>query len=94
AGMDAAGFLASRLVQDAVIWNILSIGEAAGNVMRKCPKFAAEQPDIPWRAAYDTRNRVAHGYDSINMKIVWSIIADELPMLGAKLRALLAQPGR
>jgi len=37
--LDEAGFLANRLVQDAVIRNIGMIGEAAQNIERTAPDF-------------------------------------------------------
>lgn len=61
--MDEVSFLASKLVQDAVIRNIEIIGEASNNIQRADPTFAAKHHDIPWRAMYAMRNRIAHGYD-------------------------------
>ena len=46
--MDEVGFLNSDLVQDAVIRNIEIIGEAANNIQRVDPEFAAHYSNIPW----------------------------------------------
>lgn len=40
--MDEVGFLSSELVRDAVIRNIEVIGEAANNIQRTAPEFAAK----------------------------------------------------
>ena len=48
--IDEAGFLANRLVQDAVIRNIEIIGEAARNVERTAMEFVAEHDEVPWAA--------------------------------------------
>jgi len=45
--IDEAGFLANRLVQDAVIRNIEIIGEAARNVERTALEFVAEHDEVP-----------------------------------------------
>jgi len=45
--MDETAFLASELVQDAVIRNIEIIGEASNNIIRTSPVFASKHDDIP-----------------------------------------------
>jgi uncharacterized protein with HEPN domain len=90
AGMDEAAFLASELVQDAVMRNIEIIGEAANNVLRVDAPFAATHADIPWQVMYTMRNRVAHGYDTVDLEIVWKTIQADLPALQARVQAVLA----
>ena len=81
ADMDEVGFLGSELVQDAVIRNIEIIGEASNNIQRVAPEFAAQHDDIPWLVMYTMRNRVAHGYDKVDLEIVWKTIHGDLPGL-------------
>jgi uncharacterized protein with HEPN domain len=87
-GMDEAAFLSSDLVQDAVLRNIEVIGEASNNIVRVDPPFAAQHADIPWEVMYTMRNRVSHGYDKVDLEIVWKTIRDELPALHARLTAV------
>lgn len=93
AGMDAAAFLNSELVQDAVIRNIEILGEAANNVQRTDPAFAALHSNIPWQVMYTMRNRVSHGYDKVDLEIVWRTIHGDLPRLYRQVQALAAQAG-
>jgi uncharacterized protein with HEPN domain len=79
--MDEIGFLNSELVQDAVIRNIEIIGEASNNIQRVAPEFAARHDEIPWRVMYTMRNRVSHGYNSVDWEIVWKTIHRDLPGL-------------
>ena len=48
------------------------VGEAAARV-------AAEErmlyPDIPWPEVVGLRNRLIHGYDSIDFDILWEIVS-------------------
>lgn len=81
ADMDEVGFLGSELVQDAVIRNIEIIGEASNNIQRVAPEFAAFHEDIPWQVMYTMRNRVSHGYDKVDLEIVWKTIQGDLPTL-------------
>ncbi|MDX3772639.1 DUF86 domain-containing protein [Chromatiaceae bacterium AAb-1] len=83
ADMDEVSFLSSELVQDAVIRNIEIIGEASNNILRVAPAFAAQHDDIPWLVMYTMRNRVSHGYDKVDLEIVWQTIQSDLPALYA-----------
>lgn len=86
--MDAAGFLNSSLVQDAVVRNLEIVGEAARNVKFHDPGFAAEHADIPWDDMYLMRNRVAHGYFSVDLSLVWNTLQRDIPELSDQIRQL------
>lgn len=69
------------MVQDAVIRNIEIIGEASNNIQCVDPEFAMRHKDIPWRVMYTMRNRVAHGYDEVDLKVVWTTVQNDLSKL-------------
>ena len=81
AGMDEAGFLNNDLVQDAVVRNIEIIGEASNNIQRLAPAFAAQHEEIPWQVMYAMRNRVSHGYEQLDLEIIWKTVQGDLPSL-------------
>lgn len=86
--LDEVGFLQNEMVQDAVIRNIEIIGEAARNVERHCADFAAKHPEVPWEDVYLMRNRVSHGYFSIDLEVVWMTIQRDIPDLAQQIRSL------
>lgn len=86
--MDEMAFLNSKLVQDAVIRNIEIIGEASNNIQRVDPAFAAQHDHIPWLVMYVMRNRVSHGYDKVDLEIVWKTICNDLPDLYKQVKAI------
>jgi len=86
--MDEAAFLSSELVQDAVIRNIEIIGEASNNVQRAYPEFAEKNNHIPWLMMYTMRNRVSHGYDKVDVEIVWKTVKSDLPRLYVQIAQL------
>ena len=88
-GMDLAAFQADRRTQQAVLMNIVVLGEAAGRVLAEFPDFAAGQADVPWRAIRGMRNRVAHAYFNVNLELVWETVRTALPDLAAQLPAVL-----
>ena len=87
--VDEVKFLASELIQDAVIRNLEVIGEAANNVLREDASFASKHADIPWQVMYAMRNRLSHAYDKIDMEIVWNTIQRDLPDLHSRIKAVV-----
>ena len=90
AELNEAAFLDDDLVQDAVIRNIEIIGEASNKILRADQEFAERHSNIPWQVMYTMRNRVSHGYDTIDLEIVWQTIQRDLPGLGAQIQRALA----
>ncbi len=84
ADIDHTAFLTNEEKQDAVIRNLEVIGEAAGNILRYFPDFAAKHPDFPLKAAYGARNALAHGYFKVDLDVVWKTVERDLPMLEAQ----------
>jgi uncharacterized protein with HEPN domain len=87
--IDEAAFLQNELVQDAVIRNLEIIGEAARNISRDYPEFAAGHPEIPWEEIYLMRNRVSHGYFSVDLEIVWKTVRSDVPELERQISRIL-----
>jgi len=89
--VDEVGFLENELLQDAVLRNIEIIGEAANNIRRVAPAYAAQHDDVPWQVMVVMRNRISHGYDKVDLEIVWKTIQQDLPTLYRQVQALAAQ---
>ncbi|MBU6225107.1 MAG: DUF86 domain-containing protein [Burkholderiales bacterium] len=85
--VDVVGFLASELIQDAVIRNLEVIGEAANNIQNTDPVFAKAHDEIPWQVMYAMRNRLSHGYDKIDYDMVWKTVCNDLPELYALVKS-------
>ena len=88
AGLDRATFFATRILYDAVLWNLTVLGEAS----TRLPESVKEaHQEIPWYAITGTRNRVVHGYPAIREDTIWKVIQDDIPELMPLLRALLEE---
>ncbi len=87
-GLGKADFLEDRKTQQAVILNILVVGEAATKIANEYPDLVTGRPDIPWRQLRGMRNRMAHGYFEINLDIVWDTVQESLPQLEQQLLEL------
>lgn len=64
---------------EACVFNLMQIGELAKTTLSDDIK--GQIPQIPWKQIYGMRNRIVHGYDGIELKIVWETITNDLPML-------------
>ena len=75
-----------RLLDLAVTRLLEIIGEAANRVPLT---EQALYPEIPWAQIVALRNRLIHGYDSVDLDIVWQIIQHDLPALVITLQKIL-----
>jgi uncharacterized protein with HEPN domain len=62
------------------------IGEAATRVPRE---VRDAHPKIPWHLATGMRNRLIHGYDLVEVEIIFDTVRDDLPLLVAEFNAIL-----
>jgi len=79
--MEREDFERDRKSQQAVIYSLLIVGEAATKIMDRYPGFVLENPHIPWRNMRGMRNRFAHGYFDIDLNIVWDTVKNAVPEL-------------
>ena len=86
--MDEAQFLIDFMVRDAVAMSLLVIGETSRRLLDSTKTLA---PEIPWSAVISLRNRIAHGYETVDHALVWQIVNHDLPEVATALRRLLDQ---
>lgn len=70
-------FADDRVVQHAVAYAVIVLGEALRQAERLDPTLADDIPDL--RDVVDTRKCIVHGYESVNVRLLWDIVADDLP---------------
>ncbi len=87
-GLEQADFLEDKKTQQAVILNIMVIGEAATKLADEYPEFVARFPLVEWKSMRGMRNRLAHGYFDVNLEIVWETVKQALPVLESQLRQI------
>ena len=75
-----------RMLELALVRLIEIIGEAAARVS---PEGQREYPSIPWPEIIGMRNRLVHGYDEIDLDVLWDTIEFDLPPLIKTLQQIL-----
>jgi uncharacterized protein with HEPN domain len=78
--VDEARFLSDALVSDACCWCMVCIGEAAGRIRQLRPDFSERHPDFELAKAYAMRNRLAHGYDALDLGLLWEAATASVPV--------------
>jgi uncharacterized protein with HEPN domain len=87
AGVTVNQLEADRQRSDALLWNFTVLGEAAGQLSAEVKdKF----PDMPWQQPIRLRNRIVHGYWSIDLEVLHTTATDQLPAFTANLRTVLS----
>jgi uncharacterized protein with HEPN domain len=74
-------FALDDMRQLAVAKCIEAMGEAAGNIVKRHGAFASAHPQLQLAEAYRTRNRLSHGYDSIDWEVLWDTGTVHVPFL-------------
>ncbi len=87
-GKTKEDFLKDTQCQDAVIRRLEVIGEAARRISDgTIQRF----PLLPWREMIGMRNVMIHGYDDIDLVVVWKTVTDDIPRLVDSLEEILSE---
>ena len=78
-------------VRDAILYQIIVIGEAAKAAIAADTALATEIPNIEWSLWARMRDRVTHQYWATDREIVWLTALQDVPALGAALGEALAR---
>lgn len=85
-GMAYEEFVADRRTRDAVVRNLMTMGES----VRWIPDVVlSEHPKVPWRTLRGMRNVVVHEYFGIDDDILWQTVRGDLPPLAPLLEDVL-----
>ena len=83
------GFLADEILQLAVTKAVEQVGEIARRVMERWPEFTQANPQLCLVDAYALRNRLVHGYHSVELKILYFTARESIPEMGLQLDRLM-----
>ena len=84
--VNATEFALNDDIKEVVCFNLFQIGELANGLS---VEFIKEYNKIPWKQIIGMRNRIVHGYDTINLEIVWNTANESIPELKSYCKEIL-----
>jgi uncharacterized protein with HEPN domain len=90
-GVDFSRYESDILLRSAIERQLQNVGEALAQLARADRILAQRLPTHAEVIAF--RNVLVYGYAVIDHKIVWRVIAEDLPVLKDRAEALLAEGG-
>lgn len=64
--------------------------EIVGEATKRLPeRIRNEYPDVPWRDMAGMRDRIIHGYDNVDLRIVWDTVTKRIPLVKPQIRQIL-----
>jgi uncharacterized protein with HEPN domain len=85
-GHDFSGFIADEMRVDATVRRLEILGEACKSISETTYQ---KYPAVDWRQWRRMRDRLIHVYFSVDLKAVWKIVTEDLPLLIPQLEAIL-----
>jgi uncharacterized protein with HEPN domain len=86
--LEYESFRGDQRTADAVIRRFEIIGEAT---KRLSPEFRDKHKTVPWEDMAGMRDRVIHGYDTVDWQLVWKASRESIFELIASLDELLGE---
>jgi uncharacterized protein with HEPN domain len=80
-------FVADDTLQDAVLRNLQTLSEAT---QRLSDSLKAAHPQVEWDRIAAFRNVLVHNYLGIDLETVWRVVREEIPVLKAQVKAMIA----
>ncbi|MGD8520722.1 MAG: DUF86 domain-containing protein [Desulfobacterales bacterium] len=87
-GKEKSDLQKNRLVELAATRLVEIVGEAAAKIS---PENQAKYPSIPWSQIIGMRNRLIHGYDAVDLDVLFDTLEVDLPSLINELNKILNQ---
>jgi len=86
--LDLEGLAAEPMRFDAIVANIIRIGEAAARIIDEEEHL---QPQLPWLRMIGMRNIIVHRYFETSLETVYETTRFHLPELVGQLRLVLGE---
>lgn len=68
--------------------------EIIGEATKRLPmEVRQEYPSIPWREMAGMRDRIIHGYDTVDLHIVWETVTQRIPALRPEIERIILDYG-
>lgn len=72
-------------MRDALLWNLTVVGEATGQLSAD---LRDAHPEVPWSQPVRLRNRIVHGYWSVDLDVIHEVALHDLPDFTAQVASI------
>ena len=79
-------FEADFRINFAVVRALEIVGEATKRLPKDLRRTYAE---IPWKGIAGMRDRIIHGYDNVDLEIVWDVVKQDIPKIKPQIQQIL-----
>jgi uncharacterized protein with HEPN domain len=64
--------------------------EIVGEATKRLPMTLRDQySNIPWKQMAGMRDRIIHGYDTVDLEIVWDVVKQDIPQIKPQIQQIL-----
>jgi uncharacterized protein with HEPN domain len=85
-GVDYDRFAADFMINFVVVRALEIVGEAT----KRLPMSLRDKyPHIPWQKMAGMRDRIIHGYDNVDLEIVWDVVNRDIPYVKPQIQQIL-----
>jgi uncharacterized protein with HEPN domain len=89
AGRGRKAFDADPALRDAILYQIVILGEAAKSAVAADPSIEKDLPDVEWSPISRMRDRVTHHYWTTDREVVWTTATESVGELRRALAGAL-----
>ena len=86
AGLSYEEFAQDEKTQNAVQWSLMVVGEAAKKLR---PELREKAKSLPWQDMMGMRDRMVHGYFSIDLRVVWKAVKEDIRHAKPRIQQML-----
>jgi len=86
AGLSYDDFVQNELYLTYSVFSLSQLGELAAKAN---PNLCQRFPQIPWQAMRGIRNRIVHDYDGVQLRTLWAVLTENIPVLQKQLQDAL-----
>ncbi|MBD3229209.1 MAG: DUF86 domain-containing protein [Candidatus Lokiarchaeota archaeon] len=84
--MEFDDFVVDKKTIDAVVKNLMVIGEASKNLPQI---IRIKYPEVNWKGAIGMKDKLVHGYFGISVQIVWETIINDIPNFESQIKEIM-----
>lgn len=85
-------FDADSAVREAIVYQIVVIGEAAKAVLAADSSIVSDVPGVEWSLLARMRDKITHQYWAVDREMVWSTADRDIPAIRRTLASAIGAP--